>query len=569
MSNVYTYRILVANRERVQVNKVNPQKQNLGQPSGVFGYRDGLKAEIDGYVTKAHAEELRQDEEVKALGEALFNALFDPVLRQDFVGLYNQAVHTEGKLLRIELDIDERALPDVAALPWEFMRLPQDANLGTLWVGSAPDLIFSRRRSQWFVPNPIRLEAGEKLRIAVAVSAPENLGPVQYDKVVQGLEKLVANQPDQFELLPVLTNCNALTLDELLAKDPHILHFIGHGRLQADGNHLADGQIAFTDDIFGEAEWVNADFFADLLNTHRPGVVLLQACEGGMASASQAFVGVASRIVQQNIPVVVAMQYEVSNITAVRFALKFYQELAAGSPVDRAAQNGRRAVALATQYKRRDFATPVLFMRVEDGQLFEHAGAAGQQPAAVAQNPAQQPPPANNANNANNANSSNIPTAAQAPALYKIIANNFAKEDFIDLCEPLGEDPENLRDSSKNSMAQDLFGKAQRTSRLDVLVKTIAAMRPETVDQLKGNLFVFLENLQESEVTQLCRELNLDCRALQLDENGLLGYTANKYIRVERMQALQDHMVQNGRYGDLVQAAKKYLPRIDFSTFER
>ncbi len=50
-----------------------------------------------------------------------------------------------------------------------------------------------------------------------------------------------------------------------------------------------------------------------------------------------------------------------------------------------------------------------------------------------------------------------------------------------------------------------MFGKAQRTSRLDVLVKTIAAMRPETVDQLKGNLFVFLENLQESEVTQSVR----------------------------------------------------------------
>ena len=563
MSNVYTYRIQIANRERVQVNKVNPQKQNLGQPSGAFGYRDALKAQIDGFVAQAQADELREDEEVKAFGEALFNALFDPVLRQDFVGLYNQAVHTEGKLLRIELDIDEQALPDVAALPWEFMRLPQDANLGTLWIGSAPDLIFSRRRSQWYVPNPIRLEAGEKLRIAVAVSAPENLGPVQYDKVLEGLQKLVEKQPDQFELLPVLTKANALSLDDLLARDPHILHFIGHGRLQADGNQLADGQIAFTDDMFGEAEWVSADFFADLLNTHRPGVVLMQACEGGMASASQAFVGVASRIVQQNIPVVVAMQYEVSNMTAIRFALKFYQEKEKKSPVDSAAQNGRRAVALATQYKRRDFATPVLFMRVEDGQLFEHAGAVAQQPEPAQQEPAQQPPKADNANN------SNIPMAAQATAIYKIISASFSKEDFIDLCTPLGIDPENLRDSSKNSMAQDLFGKAQRTGRLDVLVKQIAAMRPDTVDMLKGNLFVFLEGVPEHEVPQLCQELNLDCRALQLDENGLLGYAANSYIRVERMQALQDHMVQNGRYADLVQAAKKYLPRTDFSTFER
>lgn len=560
MSDVYTYRIQIANLERVQVNKVNPQKQNLGQPSGAFGYRDALKEQIDGYVARALANELRKDEEVKALGEALFNALFDPVLRQDFVSFYNQAVHTEGKLLRIEMDIDEQALPDVAALPWEFMRLPKDANLGILWVGSTPDLIFSRRRSQWFVPNPIQLEAGEKLRIAVAVSAPEDLGPVQYEKVVQGLEKLVEKQPNMVELLPVLTQANALSLDELLAQDPHILHFIGHGRLQEEGDS-AEGQIAFTDDIFGEAEWVDADFFADLLNTHRPGVVLMQACEGGMASASQAFVGVASRIVQQNIPVVVAMQYEVSNMTAVRFALKFYQEMAEGSPVDRAAQNGRRAVALKTQYKGRDFATPVLFMRVEDGQLFQYAGATQQQKRKE-QAPQQQPNPGN-------ANNSTIPPADKAAAIYKIISTNFSKEEIEDLSKQLDIDPENLRSSTKNSMAQDLFGKAQRNSRLDALVNNIAAMRPETVDMLKGNLHIFMESsLQDYQVTQLCQELNLDCQALQLDESGLLGYTANRYIRVERMQALQDHMVQNGRFADLVQALKKYMPRTDFSIFE-
>ena len=108
MSDVYyTYRIQIANLDRVQANKINPQKQNLGQPSGVFGYKDALKDQIDAYVAQAQTQEMRDDEQVKALGEALFNALFDPVLRQDFVSLYNQAVHTEDKLLRIELDVDE------------------------------------------------------------------------------------------------------------------------------------------------------------------------------------------------------------------------------------------------------------------------------------------------------------------------------------------------------------------------------------------------------------------------------------------------------------------------------
>jgi hypothetical protein len=88
-----------------------------------------------------------------------------------------------------------------------------------------------------------------------------------------------------------------------LSKEPHIFHFIGHGRL-VNGGSQEVGQIAFVDTEINEAMWVDADYFSELFNQHRPGIVMLQACEGGMLSTSQAFVGVASRIVQQNIPVV-------------------------------------------------------------------------------------------------------------------------------------------------------------------------------------------------------------------------------------------------------------------------
>ncbi|MFM6189698.1 CHAT domain-containing protein, partial [Planktothrix sp.] len=133
------------------------------------------------------------------------------------------------------------------------------------------------------------------------------------------------------------------------------------------------GEMALVDPDFDEAMWVEADYFSELFNQHRPGVVMLQACEGGMLSSSQAFVGVASKVVQQNVPVVVAMQYEVTNSTASRFARRFYQQLAAGDPVDIATQYGRRAISLGpTQYRKRDFATPVIFMRVQNGYLFQH-----------------------------------------------------------------------------------------------------------------------------------------------------------------------------------------------------
>ena len=262
-------------------------------------------------------------------------------------------------------------MPEIAALPWEFMCVPARANLGIIWMGTLPNLAFSRWRSQWIAAQPIQLAPNERLRIALVISAPPNLPPVAYEPVQAALKKLAVEQANRVELLPIVSSANPEAIDTILSKDPHIFHFIGHGRMQNEGRQEV-GEIAFVDPDFDEAMWVDADYLSELFNQHRPSVVMLQACEGGTLSSSQAFVGVASKLVQQNVPVVVAMQYEVTNSTASRFALRFYQQLAEEDPVDIAAQYGRRAIALGSmQYRRRDFATPVIFMRVQNGHLFD------------------------------------------------------------------------------------------------------------------------------------------------------------------------------------------------------
>ncbi|CBN55057.1 MULTISPECIES: tetratricopeptide repeat protein [Kamptonema] len=373
----YTYRLRVANRDRVQVEKWDAQHQDKGQPSGALRYQEKLP-EIAPLLQAAKNNELNDSSLVRSLGEALFDVLFDDVLRQDFVNFYYQVVQQEKQLLRVELDIDEQGMPEIAALPWEFMCVPARANLGTIWMGTVPDLVFSRRRSQWIAAQPIQLESDEKLRIALIISAPSNLPPVAYEPVQAALEKLAVEQAKRVELLPIISSANPETIDTILSKDPHIFQFIGHGRMKNEGKQEV-GEIALVDPDFNEAMWVDADYFSELFNQHRPGVVMLQACEGGMLSSSQAFVGVASKVVQQNVPVVVAMQYEVTNSTASRFALRFYQQLAAEDPVDIAVQYARRAIALGpTQYRKRDFATPVIFMRVRDGYLFKRQSASSQ-----------------------------------------------------------------------------------------------------------------------------------------------------------------------------------------------
>lgn len=365
-STYYTYQIKVVSRERVQVKKWDNRHQSLGEPAGVL--RASHRERAAELLQVARDNLLDNAGESRRLGEALFELLFDEILGQDFVNFYYQVIQRERQILRIELDIDEHLFPDLAAFPWEFLCLPQQMNLGTIWLGTDPHLVLSRRRSQWIPAQPIRLKSREKLRIALAIAAPEDLPPVAYEKVETALEKL-SQKSDLWELIPTVNPATPEAIDEILEREPHLFHLIGHGRFENEDNR-AIGQIALVDDL-NEAMWVDADYFSELFNRHRPGVVMLQACEGGMLSASEAFVGVASRLVQQNIPVVVAMQYEVSNVTASRFSRRFYERLSRGEAVDIAAQQGRRAIALSpTQYRRRDFATPAIWMRVSDGFLF-------------------------------------------------------------------------------------------------------------------------------------------------------------------------------------------------------
>ncbi len=372
MERYYTYRIQILAGNQVRATIHDPNNTLLEEPQGSFSYKGALKKQVDTLHQLALAGQL-QDGQPRELGQALFNVLFDDMLRYNFVKLYHDKIRNTDMLLRIELDINEYDMPELVALPWEMMCLPEDANMGSIWLGTAPNLIFSRRRAQSFIPNPIELKPNEKLRIALVVADVDDpdLGKVQYEKVLKGLEKLATENSDQIELLPIVKPATPESIDNILTKRPHLFHFIGHGRLKDDGAK-AVGEVALVDDIFEEADWVKESYFSELFVTHTPALVLMQSCESGAATASKAFTGIASRLVQQNIPVVMAMQYAVSNSTATRFAMRFYAELAKGDPVDRAAQYARRAIALGpTRYDTYDFATPVIFMRVKDGHLFQ------------------------------------------------------------------------------------------------------------------------------------------------------------------------------------------------------
>lgn len=365
-----TYRICIDHEDKVKVEWTDLETKTRRELERDLNYVSKIieNSEAVSLLEAANVGSLSDRASTRRLGEILFESLFDDVLMFNFLDVY-QSVRQKGNL-RIELDIDETRFPAIAALPWEFLCLPEKANQGNIWLAADPNIIFSRRRSLYRIPDPLLLAEGEKLKIAVVVSAPSGLGSVDSAPVQKVLERLEKEHGDKVQVLPIVNLATVESINKVLEEKPHIFHFIGHGQLTGQ-IACEKGQIALVDELFGEADWKDADFFAGLFMRHTPGITLMQACEGAKLSESKALVDVAAKIGQQNVPVVVAMQYEVTNLTAGRFAVKFYECLAKDLPVDIAVQEGRYAIALNTQYQGRDFATPVVFSRIQDGYLFQ------------------------------------------------------------------------------------------------------------------------------------------------------------------------------------------------------
>src|SRR5262249_52094338 len=81
------------------------------------------------------------------------------------------------------------------------------------------------------------------------------------------------------------------------------------------------------------------------------------------------FVGVSAALVERGISAVIGMQFEITDSAATVFSGEFYAALVDGLPVDSALTEARRAVFFQPNWS--EWATPVLFMRVSDGRLFD------------------------------------------------------------------------------------------------------------------------------------------------------------------------------------------------------
>lgn len=287
-------------------------------------------------------------------GMELYKKVFVGELGEYFKKCYEEA-QKSGAGIRICLRFDESA-QEIAALPWEFL------HNGTDFLVTNRNILISR------LPvgvNRVKSSPLESiLRMLVVISSPNDprVAPLntelEQEVILEAVDKLHREHKMEVDFTE---DASFETIENyLIEKNYHIVHFTGHGKYDNGKGYL----LLETED--GRAREVDNSTIADLLAGRGVRLVVLSACQSGKVSNKEAYADLASILVKENIPAVVAMQYPILDPSATKFAETFYRAIANNKPVDLSLTEARIVMKNTEKSNGVDFVTPVLYLSDPD-----------------------------------------------------------------------------------------------------------------------------------------------------------------------------------------------------------
>ena len=297
-------------------------------------------------------------EAARAFGGQLFEAVFAGEVRGCLRSSLD-AVSGEQHGLRLRVRLAEA--PELVDLPWEYL---YSAALNRFFSLSNTTPVIRYLDLPERIP-PLAVQP--PLRLLAMIAGPRDYPPLDVEQEWRKLRS--ALQELEEAGLVILERLQPATLSALQRRlrqgACHILHFVGHG---AFDEATQDGVLLLEDEE-GRGRAVSAQDLGVLLHDHPSlRLVMLNSCEGARTSRLDPFAGSAQSLVQQGIPAVVAMQFEISDEVAIVIAHEFYAALAAGYPVDAALAEARKAAF--TGGGSAEWGIPVLYLRAADGRIF-------------------------------------------------------------------------------------------------------------------------------------------------------------------------------------------------------
>lgn len=298
-------------------------------------------------------------ETVKTFGSRMYKSIFTDDL-QNALRTSQEEAKKNNQGLRIRLRFNDA--PELVNLPWEFLYNPALNRFFSLSVNTP--LVRYLEMPERILPLPIQ----PPIRLLVMISSPSDYPTLDVEHEWNNLKTALCDLEERGLLeMERLETASPVALQYALRrKDFHIFHFIGHGGF----NEQAQDGVLLLEDEGGRGRPLSGQYLGTILHDEQTlRLVVLNACEGGRSGSTDPFAGVAQSVVQQGMPAVVAMQFEITDTAAITFAREFYTAIAEGFPVDAAMSESRKAIfSLGNDI---EWGTPVLYMRAPDGKIFD------------------------------------------------------------------------------------------------------------------------------------------------------------------------------------------------------
>jgi hypothetical protein len=299
------------------------------------------------------AEAAPSDKDLASCGERLFRY----AVRDELADLYRLL---PASYSRIYLLSDQ---PRILRLPWEYLSFPQCAPGHPANERSVVRIVPTRGRE---APAPKRL--GETIHVLFVSAAPQDQNEVDFAAVRAAIERAYAPDADlaaRLKITAVDGATRAAFRREIESRSFDILHFSGHGRVDAQGR----GCLLLVNRKNGKTDEVPASDLTALLAGHDLRLVVLSACDTAAGDFADDFAVLAEALVRSGIPAVVANQLPVSNRAMACFVGPLYQELLHSGDIDLAVAKGRTALDFELQSF--EWGIPTLYRHYAGGHLYE------------------------------------------------------------------------------------------------------------------------------------------------------------------------------------------------------
>jgi len=297
----------------------------------------------------------------REFGSRLYDAVFGHDVGIQWVRSIDSA-EREDRGLRLRLRLSEA--PQLSDLPWEYLYSPANDDFVVLssWTPVVRYISLDKGAPPLTVAPPLKMLA----MVSSPTDYPQLDVEAEWARLDEGLGDLMERGVVEIHRLERAT---LRELQRALRRDEfHLFHFIGHGGY----DEAADDGLLLLETEQGRARQVSGRALGTILDDARTiRVAVLNACEGARASGTDPFAGVAQSLVARGIPAVVAMQFEITDQAAIIFAHEFYTAITDGLAVEGAVGEARRAIFGSKSDV--EWGTAVLYMRAEDGRLFDLA----------------------------------------------------------------------------------------------------------------------------------------------------------------------------------------------------